>query len=97
MTASLHMPIDPIDRDRHRLKYRERLHAAERYVKSLVARDSGTGSLLARAVTQDAAGRVQPSYAWDPAPMEELEAHHRGRTVRFTDHRDRDDADIIAA
>jgi transposase len=70
---------------------------AERYVKRLLARYSEAGSLLWWEATEDEAGQVRLSYAWDPAKVEDLEAHHLGRTVLFTDHMDWDDAAIVAA
>jgi transposase len=40
---------------------------------------------------------VQVTYHWDADKLADLEVHHLGRTVLFTDHGDWDDAAIIAA
>ena len=71
--------------------------AAERYVRRLLSRYGEAASLLTWQVTTDDAGQVRLSYAWDPAKLADLQAHHLGRTVLFTDHMDWDDATIIAA
>ena len=70
---------------------------AERYVRRLLARYGEAASLLSWEMSQDDAGRVRVSHAWDPAKVEDLKAHRLGRTVLFTDHMDWTDADIIAA
>ena len=83
--------------DRTRRSRRTTRAGAERYVKRLLARYSEAAGLLWWAASEDEAGQVRLSYAWDAAKMEDLEAHHLGRTVLFTDHMDWDDADIVAA